>query len=230
MELNQNIVYSLNAKDWWENISIYWHGSYTIIEYDRDIIFQRLQKKFVRVLNIDKAQIHEESNLVKDLLLQGSEVVFLVGVLECEYDLKSNNRLACQIKTVGDLLNYCKQTWPSEDVNVWFPNPLLSEVEPKTPFRQMLKTINHLQPIHTFTTFFRTFLQRSPNPLRKYILQGRRRWLKLNKMDIHPNNEAFNEKLINLDLWTEQDWIDWYGAKWKVYKEGYEGYNEKIKI
>ena len=218
MELKQNILYNLTADDWWENICIYWHGSYTLPDYHREILLKRIKKKFVRVLNINEETINKKSNLLHDLHLKGTDITFLVGVLECEYDLRPSSRLACQIETVDDLLNYCEQTWPPRDLEVWFPDPLLPEPEPKTRFRRILKIINKVGPIKKVTTFIRRLFKRSPNPLRKYIIQGRRRWLKIEKEGIHPSEEIIDEKLTNWELWSEQDWIDWYGAKWQTYQ------------
>lgn len=226
MELNQNIVYDLTADDWWENISVYWQGSYTLADYDREILLKRLKKKFIRILKIDEEMINEELHLLNDLHLDPVDLTFLVCVLECEYDLKSSNRLACQIDTVGDLLNYCEQTWPSRDLESWFPDPLLPEPEPKTRVRRVLKTVNKVRFINKLTTFVRTLFKRSPNPLRKYIIQGRRRWIKIEEEGIHPSQEVLDRKWANWELWNEQDWIDWYGSKWPIYQEEC---NRKIK-
>lgn len=108
MELNQNIVYTLIAEDWWEEISVYWNGSYTLVDYDRQLLFRRLKNKFVRVLKISEQTVNEELNLITDVGLKGIDITFLICVLECEYDLRSNNRLACQISTIGHLLDYCE--------------------------------------------------------------------------------------------------------------------------
>ena len=223
MELNQNIVYNLTTDDWWENISVYWEGSYTLVDYDREILFKRLKNKFVRVLKIDEELISEELTLFNDLHLKGGNITFLLIVLECEYDLKPNNKLACQIDTVGDLLNYCEQTWPSIDRNLLFPDLLIIEPEPKIQTIQILKTVNKIGIINKVTTFVRTLFKRSPNPLRKYIIQGRRRWVQLVEEDISPSDEVLDKKLANWGSWTKQDWIDWYGVKWPVYQEQYDG-------
>ena len=219
MELNQNSPYDLVADDWWENISIYWEGSYTLVDYDKKILFKRLKQKFVRVLKIDEERINEKLNLREDLGLGPLDITFLVGVLECEYDLKPSNRLACQIDTLDELLNYCQQTWPPRDLESWFPDPLLPEPEPKTRLRRILKTVNKVELVNKVTTFIRTLFKRSPNPLRKYIIQGRRRWIKIEEEGIEPSQEVLDSKWSNWELWTEQDWIDWYGSKWPVYQE-----------
>lgn len=223
MQLNQNVLYNLYVDDWWENISVYWYGSYTLGNYDREILFRRIKKKFSRVLEIDEKKITEKLDLIDDLHMDGREIAFLICVLECEYDLKPNNKLASQLDTVGDLLNYCKQTWPLSDRESWFPDPLLPEPEPKAQVRRVLKTINKVKIINKITTFVRSLFKRSPNPMRKYILQGRRRWIKIIEEGIDPSDEILEEKVSNWELWTEQDWVDWYGSKWPIYQKEYEG-------
>ena len=141
MELNQNKIYDKITTDWWENIFVYWEGSYTLVYYDRDILFKRLKKKFGQVLKIKDKTIIEELRLREDLHLKGVDIVFLVGVLECEYDLKPDNKLACQINTVGELLNYCEQMWPAYDVESWFSDPVRSKTKSMTTLKQILKTI-----------------------------------------------------------------------------------------
>jgi|AntRauMFilla1563_2_1112583.scaffolds.fasta_scaffold70003_1 acyl carrier protein len=217
MQLNQNLMYEANADDWWENVSIYWRGSYTLGDYDQEIIFKRLKSKFVRVLNINEEVIKENLNLQIQLSLDPLEITFLISVLECEYGLERSEKLACQIDTIADILVYCEQTWPSKSEESWFPDPFLPEPEPKTRFRRVLKYLNRLQAIKEMTTFLRNLFKTSDNPLRKYIIQGRRRWVEIEKKGIHPSDEILDTKWDNWELWTKQDWIDWYGVKWKYH-------------
>jgi hypothetical protein len=74
-----------------------------------------------------------------------------------------------------------------------------------------------LQAIKEMTTFLRNLFKTSDNPLRKYIIQGRRRWVEIEKKGIHPSDEILDTKWDNWELWTKQDWIDWYGVKWKYH-------------
>lgn len=220
MELNQNIDYTLTTEDWWENFPVYWNGSYSLVEYDRQILFKRLKNKLVRVLKVNEKTINEKMDLREDFFLKGIDITFLVYVLECEYDLRSSNKLACQISTIGDVLSYCEQTWPAKDFHLSSTDPKLPE--PRTRLKQILKIVNKLSIINKITTFICALLERRPNPLRKYILQGHRRWAKIEKSGIHPSEEIFDEKFESWTFWNEQDWIDWYGFKFSIYQKQYE--------
>ena len=225
MELNQSINYTVTTEDWWENFSVYWNGSYSLVEYDRQILFKRLKNKFVRVLKVSEKTINEEMSLRDDFFLKGIDITFLVCVLECEYDLRSSNKLACQISTIGDILSYCEQTWPSKDFSLWSND--LKLPEPKTQLKRILEFINKLGFINKITTFIRVLLKRKSNPLRKYIIKGRRRCIRIEKLDIHPSEEILDDKWENWRLWNEQDWIDWYGSKCSIYRKqfGHEKMN-----
>lgn len=99
-------------------------------------------------------------------------------------------------------MNYCKLTWRSDDLKIWFRDPKAPIVGKMTPLRSTLKFINQFKPINIITTFIRELFADNPSPIWTYIVQGRIRWLLAKEQQIDLADEILLE--------DEQDWEKWY--------------------
>lgn len=71
--------------------------------------FDRLQEIISEQLNVELNQITLDSNFIEELGADSLDVVELVMAIEDEFDLKIDDAIASEIRTVQDALNYIER-------------------------------------------------------------------------------------------------------------------------
>ena len=70
----------------------------------------RLQMVVSKQLGIDSSKIKPESDFVKELGAESLDVIELVMAIEDEFDIEIEDKVASQIKTVQDALDYLEDS------------------------------------------------------------------------------------------------------------------------
>ena len=73
--------------------------------------FTRLQMIVAKQLRIDPTQVKLESNFGKELGADSLDVVELVMLIEDEFEMEIDDKVASKIATVQDALNYIEGRW-----------------------------------------------------------------------------------------------------------------------
>lgn len=73
---------------------------------ERKEIETRVKQTIARVLDIDPAEIEEESNFVFDLGADSRQSVELVAAFEEEFDVEMDEDQALTVQSVGDAVNF----------------------------------------------------------------------------------------------------------------------------
>ena len=60
-------------------------------------------------LDVDKKQINEKTNLVKDLEVESLDLVDLVGAFEEEFGVEIADKDIKNLQTVGDIIKYAEE-------------------------------------------------------------------------------------------------------------------------
>ena len=68
--------------------------------------FERVQEIISQQLGIETSKIRINSNFGEELGADSLDLVELVMVIENEFDLEADDRIASEIETVQDALNY----------------------------------------------------------------------------------------------------------------------------
>jgi acyl carrier protein len=70
----------------------------------------RLQMVVSKQLGIDSSKIKPESDFIKELGAESLDVIELVMAIEDEFDIEIEDKVASQIKTVQDALDYLEDS------------------------------------------------------------------------------------------------------------------------
>jgi len=71
----------------------------------------RLQKIIVKQLGVEINEIRLEADFVKELGADSLDVVELVMLIEDEFEIEIDDKVASKIATVQDALNYIEGRW-----------------------------------------------------------------------------------------------------------------------
>ena len=71
----------------------------------------RLQTIVVRQLGVEKSEVTLEADFVKQLGADSLDVVELVMLIEDEFEIEIDDKVASKIATVQDALNYIEGRW-----------------------------------------------------------------------------------------------------------------------
>jgi acyl carrier protein len=71
----------------------------------------RLQTIIVRQLGVETSEVKLESDFVKELGADSLDVVELVMLIEDEFEIEIDDKVASKIATVQDALNYIEGRW-----------------------------------------------------------------------------------------------------------------------
>jgi acyl carrier protein len=71
----------------------------------------RLQTIVGKQLGIESSQIKQDSDFTKELGADSLDIVELVMVIEDEFEMEINDKVASKIATVQDALNYIEGRW-----------------------------------------------------------------------------------------------------------------------
>ena len=71
----------------------------------------RLQTIIVRQLGVETNEVKLESDFVKELGADSLDVVELVMLIEDEFEIEIDDKVASKIATVQDALNYIEGRW-----------------------------------------------------------------------------------------------------------------------
>jgi acyl carrier protein len=71
----------------------------------------RLQNIVVRQLGVEKNEVTLEADFVKKLGADSLDVVELVMLIEDEFEIEIDDKVASKIATVQDALNYIEGRW-----------------------------------------------------------------------------------------------------------------------
>jgi acyl carrier protein len=71
----------------------------------------RLQTIIVRQLGVEKSEVTLEADFVKQLGADSLDVVELVMLIEDEFEIEIDDKVASKIATVQDALNYIEGRW-----------------------------------------------------------------------------------------------------------------------
>ncbi len=70
------------------------------------MVFEKIQELLSEQLNIDKATITRETNIIDDLKADSLDVVEMLITLEDEFGISVPDEDAKSLTTIGDLVNY----------------------------------------------------------------------------------------------------------------------------
>jgi acyl carrier protein len=71
----------------------------------------RLQTIIVRQLGVEESEVTLEADFVKQLGADSLDVVELVMLIEDEFEIEIDDKVASKISTVQDALNYIEGRW-----------------------------------------------------------------------------------------------------------------------
>jgi acyl carrier protein len=70
---------------------------------------ERVVNVVAETLNIEPAQIQDESRFVEDLGAESMQSVELIAAFEDEFDIEMDEQEALSVKTVGDAVTFIQQ-------------------------------------------------------------------------------------------------------------------------